>query len=74
MYCHMRFNANFRTQFEFSANSRMSYVDLVQKLEKELGCELTYLKKSDLWTRARIDEEGEYINEEVKKIAKKIVS
>ena len=52
----------------------MSYVDLVQKLEKELGCELTYLKKSDLWTRARIDEEGEYINEEVKKIAEKIVS
>ena len=52
----------------------MGYVSLVQKLEKELGHELTYLERTDLWTRARLDEEGQYMNEEVKEISDKIVS
>ena len=35
----------------------MGYVSLVQKLETELGYELTDLDRTDLWTRARVDEE-----------------
>ena len=50
----------------------IGYVGLVQKLEKELGHELTELKRGDLWKRAQLDEEREYINVEVKEIAKKI--
>ena len=49
---------------------RMGYVGLVQKLEKELGRELTDLERSDLWTRARLDEEGQYMYDEVKEITK----
>ena len=52
----------------------MDYIGLVQKLEKELGRELTDLKRGDLWKRARVDEEGEYMNKEVKEIIEKIVS
>ena len=37
----------------------MGNVGLVQKLEKQLGCELTDIEKIDLWTRARLDEEGQ---------------
>ena len=52
----------------------MGYVGLFQKMEKELGRELTKIEKGDLWTRARLDEKGEYMNEEVKVISEKIVS
>ena len=38
---------------------RMGNVGLVQKLEKQLGCELTDIEKIDLWIRARLDEEGQ---------------
>ena len=54
--------------------SKMGYVVLVQKMEKELGRELTEIKRGDLWTRSRLDVEGEYMNEEVKEIVEKIVS
>ena len=40
----------------------MVYVGLVEKLEKELGHKLTDLKRGDLWTRARVNEEEEYMN------------
>ena len=53
---------------------RMDYVGLQQKMEKELGHELTEFDRGDLWTRAWLNEKGEYMNEEVKKIADKIVS
>ena len=46
--------------------SRMGYVGLVQKLEKELGCKLTALERIDLWTSAQLNEDGQYMNEEVK--------
>ena len=52
----------------------MGYVGLVEKLEKQLSCELTSLERTNLWTRARINEQGEYMNNEVKKISNKIVS
>ena len=54
--------------------SIMGYVGLVQKLEKELGRELTELEKGDLWTRARLDKEVEYMNEKVKEIAEETIS
>ena len=52
----------------------MGYVGLVEKLEKELGRKLTDLQRDDLWARARVNKKGEYMDEEVKEIAKKIVS
>ena len=52
----------------------MSYVGLVQKLEKELGHKLTDLGRTNLGTRARLDEEGQYMNEKVKEIVDKVVS
>ena len=54
--------------------SIMCYVGLQQMMEKELGHELTEFDRGDLWTRARLNEEGEYMNEKVKEIADKIVS
>ena len=44
------------------------------KLKKELGHELTDLERTNLWTKARLDEEGQYMNEEVKEVSDKIVS
>ena len=52
----------------------MGYVGLVEKLEKQLGHELTGLKRTNLWSRARLEEEGEYMNEKVKEIPYKMVS
>ena len=39
-----------------------------------MGHELTEFDRGDLWTRARLNEEWEYMNEEVKEIADKIIS
>ena len=52
----------------------MSYVGLVQKLEKELGRKLTDLERTNLWTRARLNEEGQYMNKKFKEISDKVVS
>ena len=52
----------------------MGYVGLVEKLEKELGHKLTDHERGDWWARARVDEEGEYMNKKIKEIAQKIVS
>ena len=54
--------------------ARMVYVGLVQKLGKQLGRKLTDLERTNLWTIAQLDEEGQYMNEEVKEISNKIVS
>ena len=52
----------------------MVCVGLVEKLRKQLGRELTSLKRTNLWTRAQLDEEGEYMNENVKEIPDKMLS
>ena len=52
----------------------MGYVGLQQKMEKELGHELTKFDRGDLWKRAGLHEEREYMDEKVKKIAEKIIS
>ena len=39
-----------------------------------MGRKLTDLERTDSWTRAQLDEEGQYMNEEVKEISDKIVS
>ena len=54
--------------------SQIGCVGLVQKLEKELSRDLIDLKRTELWTRARLDDGGQYMNEEVKEISDKIVS
>ena len=53
---------------------RMGYADLVEKMEKGMGQEITKIDIHELWTRARVDELGQYMNEEVQGISEKIVS
>ena len=52
----------------------MGYADLVEKMKKGMDQEITKIDIHELWTRARVDELGQYMNEEVKGISQKIVS
>ena len=54
--------------------SRMGYVGLVEKMERETGRVITKIDKPDLWIVARVDELGQPMNEEVKGISQKIIS
>ena len=42
--------------------SQMGYVGLVEKMEKEIGWEITDIDRPDLWTMARVDEHGNYMS------------
>ena len=54
--------------------SRMSYAGLVEKMEKEMGREITKIDEPDLWIIARVDALGQPMNEEVEGTSQKIVS
>ena len=54
--------------------SRIGYAGLVEKMEKEMGEEITKIDRPKLWTKARVDELGQPMNEEVEGISQKIVS
>ena len=49
----------------------MGYAGLVENIEKETGQEITEIDRPELWTRARVDELGQPMNEEVKGISQK---
>ena len=52
----------------------MGYASLVEKMEKEMGHEITEIDRPDLWTRAWVDELGQFMNKEVEGISQKIVT
>ena len=49
----------------------MGYAGFVEKMEKETGKEITEIDRPELWTRARVDELGKPMNEEVEGISQK---
>ena len=52
----------------------MGYAGLVEKMEHTMGRELTNVDKPQLWTYARVDQQRDYMNEDVSSMATKIVS
>ena len=66
---------NARAQNKYPHHSgRGGYALVEQKMEEELGHELTEYDRAEMWTRARMNKNREVIDEEARDVVNKIVS